>query len=153
MPSIVVSPIARSVPFDNSTNGFIATEVQSAIEETYTHALRDRFFLLFGFDGTASSGRWLEGVGNVPSDGPPVVFPTSCVLKELSISVVSNATTTISIYKNGTVTIVASISLTATKTNYVINLNVAFAAGDTLGVKVTSGSSSRPVVGVFLHSQ
>ncbi len=30
---VYVSPVARAVPFDNATNGFVSTEVQSAIEE------------------------------------------------------------------------------------------------------------------------
>lgn len=35
--SVLASPVARSVPFDNSSNSFVATEVQSAIEESSTH--------------------------------------------------------------------------------------------------------------------
>lgn len=34
MDPITRSSVARSVPFDNSTNGFIATDVQAAIEES-----------------------------------------------------------------------------------------------------------------------
>lgn len=37
-PLFSVSDVASSVPFDNSTNGFIATDVQDAIEEA-THKL------------------------------------------------------------------------------------------------------------------
>lgn len=34
--SASVSPVARSVPFDNTTNGFVSTDVQGAIEEIRT---------------------------------------------------------------------------------------------------------------------
>jgi hypothetical protein len=33
MPKIQSTPVAVSVPFDNSTNGFTSTNVQTAIEE------------------------------------------------------------------------------------------------------------------------
>jgi hypothetical protein len=33
MSKVYISPIASSVPFDNSSNGFTSTDVQSAIEE------------------------------------------------------------------------------------------------------------------------
>jgi hypothetical protein len=32
-PKITVTPVAKSVPFDNSSNGFVSTDTQSAIEE------------------------------------------------------------------------------------------------------------------------
>lgn len=34
-----VTPVAYSIPFDNSTNGFFAEDVQRAIEEIVRHAL------------------------------------------------------------------------------------------------------------------
>jgi hypothetical protein len=34
MDPITRSSVARSVPFDNTTNGFLSTDVQSAIEES-----------------------------------------------------------------------------------------------------------------------
>jgi hypothetical protein len=30
---ISITPVAKAIPFDNSTNGFIASDVQAAIEE------------------------------------------------------------------------------------------------------------------------
>ena len=33
MPNIKITPVAKSIPFDNSSNGFSATDIQSAIEE------------------------------------------------------------------------------------------------------------------------
>lgn len=36
---IYVTPVAKSTPFDNSSNGFTATDVQTAIEEAKTIAI------------------------------------------------------------------------------------------------------------------
>lgn len=40
-----VSPVAGSVPFDNSSNGFTSDEVQSAIEEAKAAASGDRSYV------------------------------------------------------------------------------------------------------------
>lgn len=37
------SPVALTIPFDNSTNGFTATEVQSAIEEVKTQVVTNLY--------------------------------------------------------------------------------------------------------------
>lgn len=39
MASVFMSPVAITIPFDNSTNGFIATNVQTGIEEARTTVL------------------------------------------------------------------------------------------------------------------
>ena len=36
MTKVVISPVAKSTPFDNSTNGFVSTDTQAAIEEVRT---------------------------------------------------------------------------------------------------------------------
>jgi len=36
MTKVVISSVAKSTPFDNSTNGFVATDTQAAIEEVKT---------------------------------------------------------------------------------------------------------------------
>ena len=60
------TPVARQVPFDNSTNGFTAIDVQAAIEEAKNTAEgKARYAVGFGFDGNGSGGRWLETHTNI----------------------------------------------------------------------------------------
>lgn len=60
--------IAKSVPFDNSSNGFVSTDVQAAIEEiqnTISTSASPGFS--FGRSGVASSGTYLQNE-TVPSN-------------------------------------------------------------------------------------
>lgn len=154
MASITHTPVALAVPFDNATNGFTATETQSAIEEARTNAAsKSRYALMCAFDGTASTGRYLEVSKNVPSDATPFVIPVASKLREISISSSNSATVTVTIYINGVVTVLDTISIAAARTAIKSGLNHTLNAGTTLAVKVTSGSSSRPVVFLFIQSE
>lgn len=147
------SPVAYSVPFDNETNGFIASDVQAAIEEARATASASRYTIACGFDGTAGVGRWHEFATNVPSDGTPFVVPKACTIREIAIASSGNSTTTISIYKNGTVTVIETIALAAQSRNYKANLNINLAAGDYLAAKTTAGSASKPMIFIFIQNQ
>lgn len=163
MPGPFTTPVALSTPFEPNRNpiwngsagpsGITSQNVQDAIEEVKSFAeSTSRFVVSPGFDGTASSGRYLEFSSNVDSNLSGFVMPRAGLIKELSLAVVSNATTTIEIRKwNGvTETVLTSISLAAQRKNKVTGLNVVLAADDELRVRVLSGSSSRPVMFIFL---
>lgn len=140
-----VTQVARSLFFDNSTNGFIATNTQAAIEEAYTLAKNaSRGTTTCGFDGTASATRYLEFFSNNPSNNNPLVMPENSQLIAVSVSASSNSTGTITIYKNGVS--VQTLSLTASRKNTVSGLSISFNTLDELSVAVTSGSISRPTV-------
>lgn len=162
MPGPFVTPVAQSVPFEPNRNpqyngnpgpsGISSDNAQDAIEEVKGFAESiARFVISPGFDGTASSGRYLEFSSNVNSNNSGFVIPRAGAIKELSLAATSNATTVIEVRKwNGSVeTVLTSISLTAQRTNYLTGLNVVLAAGDELRVRVLSGSSSRPVMFIF----
>lgn len=145
MPKYKASEVARSVPYDNSTSGLAATEVQTAIDLAYEQASNaSRGTTTCGFDGSASSGRYLEFFSNNPSSNNPLIMPENSELIAVSISASSNSTGTVTIYKNGVS--VTTISLSASRKNVVSSLAIAFAALDELSVSVTSGSISRPTV-------
>ncbi len=147
-----ISPVARSTPFDNTSNTFISTNVQAAIEEAYqTAANASRGPTVCGFDGSASSGRWLEFYANNPSDASPFIVAEPAELIALSIVTAStSATGTVTIYKNGVS--IQTISLTAQKKNAISGLAHLLSTLDEISVQVTSGSISRPTVYIFIRT-
>lgn len=77
---------ASTVPFDNSTNGFTATEVQSAIEEAKTTATGlPRFNVRGAYNGVVSGGTWL-GPNELLPNTPFSTLPVKSQLNEISWS-------------------------------------------------------------------
>jgi len=143
---------AAIVPFDNSTNGFAATDVQAAIEEAKATAEgKARWVVLVGFDGNASTGRWLEFLTNVSSNVSGYVLPKPAYMLELAASCESSTTVTFTFYKQVT-TVIETLTLTSTRKT-TKNVNVSLASLDELSAKITSGSCSKPNVGIHLRYQ
>lgn len=68
MANVVISPVAKSVPFDNASNGFTSTDVQGAIEEIQTGLSTSASpGFSFGRSGNANSGTYLQNE-TVPSN-------------------------------------------------------------------------------------
>lgn len=137
----------------SKSNGFVATDTQAAIEESKTNAeSRSRFAVNAGFDGNASSGRYLEFNSNVASNQSGFVLPRNAKLKEISLVVSTNSTTNFQIINwNGTTeTLITNISLSASRKSTVTNLSISLNANEELRVKCSSGSCSRPIVYLFL---
>lgn len=148
------SGIAKELAFDNATNGFVSQKVQPAIEEARSTALgKPRFCVSCGFDGTASSGRYLEYNSNVDSNQSGFVVPVPCVLRELSLCLNTAGTVTFQILKwNGTTeTLLTSISTSSARKSSVVDLNIALVALDELRVKCSSGSGARPICFQFFQ--
>jgi hypothetical protein len=144
--------VARSTPFDNSTNGFISTEVQSAIEEVkLTAGLSSRGPTIAGFDGNGAVGRWLEFYQNCPSNTNPFIIAEPAQLEALSIVTSSaTATATIRVFKNGVA--LQDISLAAQKKNRIKGLTWNLTDLDELSVQIVSGSITRPMVYLFVRT-
>jgi len=152
---ILATPVAKQVPFDNTTPigvNFTSTDTQAAIEEVYVLASNaSRGATLCGFDGSASSGRWLEFFSNNPSNNNPFVVAEPSELVALSLSTsAASATGTVTIYNNGSP--ITTISLAAAKTARVKNLALGLTDLDQLSVQVTSGNITRPTVAVFIRT-
>jgi len=143
---------AIETPFDNSTNGFVAEETQTAIEEAKTAgASASRGPTTCSFDGTASAGRWLEFSANNPSNTVPFILAEDCEL--ISLSVVTSATSAtgnVRIFRNGSA--VQNITLTAQKKNAIAGLSIPFVSLDEISVQVTSGSITRATVYLFIRT-
>lgn len=145
------SAVAKAIPFNNLTNGFTSTEVQSAIEEAkLTAANASRGPTICGFDGGGSSGRWLEFFANNPSSNNPFIIAENNQLIAVSISSSSNSTGTVTIYKNGVS--VQTISLTASRKNAINGLLINFSPLDEISAQVTSGNISRPTLFMFIRT-
>jgi hypothetical protein len=145
----VVTPIAETVPFDNATNGFVADEVQSAIEETksYNEGF-PRSGVVLTANGTVSTGNWITYTELLAN--PRIVFPVGIRLKEMTFN---NSNTSLralnfTIYKNGqdAGNIVHVITPTAGQRTagygyYVWPSDIDFVAGDIMYVRVNYTAS------------
>jgi hypothetical protein len=145
------TPVARQTPFDNTGTDLTATQVQAAIEEVYTLAANaSRGATICGFDGTASTGRYLEFFSNNPSNGNPFIIAENSELVALTISASSNSTGTVTIFKNGVA--LTTISLSSARKEAISGLEFGLVSLDELSVQVTSGSITRPTVSLFIRT-
>jgi len=131
------SPVALAVPFDNATNSFTSSEVQSAIEEAKTTAPgKARVSITTVFNATITANQWLGYSDQLPGDVVPIRLPFACTLKEVSVSWNGAAVDgQIKLFKNGIVD-PTNVIFTQTFTNVnggsYFTVNQSFAAGDLL---------------------
>jgi hypothetical protein len=131
------SSVARAIPFDNTGNGFTATQVQAAIQEARDTAPGfARASVTTVFNGTIGNNQWLGYSELLPGDIVPIRIPWACTLKEVSASWNGAAVDgQIKLFKNGTAD-PANVVFTQTFTNQNggsnFTPNVSFAANDTL---------------------
>ena len=148
--SVRVTQVALSTPFDNSTNGYTANDVQGAIEEGVSAAITTaRYSVFCAYESNANTGRWLEFTRGNDSEGSPYIIVGSTTLEELTlVTSASSATGTVTVYRNGVS--ITTISLSAEKvkvTTPVLTLSDL----DQLSLQVTSSSIQRPQVQLFLR--
>lgn len=142
--------VASSVPI-STIAGVTADEVQTALEQIYNLAKNaSRGAIGCGFDGTASTGRWLEFFANNPSNNSPFVVPEPSILRAISASSTSNATCVITVFKNGVS--VATLNFSASQVARDKTLNISVTDLDEISIQVTSGSISRPTFFMFIQT-
>jgi hypothetical protein len=143
---------AKATPFDNSTNGFTSTEVQSAIEEVFTIAGNaTRAFTFSSYGGNANTGRYLEFFSNIASNEAPIeVINALNVITIVCRTSAANATCTIGFYNIQPTTPVLLYTVTFSAVKSVLN-NGSIAiplftlpATGQLAIKIDSGSISKP---------
>ena len=141
-----ITPVAKSVPFDNATNGFVSTDVQAAIEEmSTTAAVSASPGFTWGYNGNATAGTYLANDG-VPSNVSGRMVPlVSGFIAE--IFVLNQLTTTYSVDVQKRVgaifTTVQTVTVTAARGN-VFSVSVAVAKYDELCVRVSPTSANNP---------
>lgn len=77
--------VARSVPFDNSTNGFTSTEVQSAIEEAKNTAISKVRFTITLINNSSLTNNQRFGISELLPNAP-VILPINCTLREAAFA-------------------------------------------------------------------
>lgn len=139
---------ASDILFDNNSNGYTATNVQAAIEESKTEAiLKPRFSITTTFNGSVGNNNWLSYNELIPGNQVPIRIPLNCTLREVTIAYKNTDLLGIptgsnlidgrlQIYKNG-LTDPTNIIHTETFTNQangkiISGLNISFDAGDFL---------------------
>lgn len=133
---VIITPVSKAVPFDNSTNGFTATDAQAAIEEAKQNAEGfPRAGVRSTYNGTVGADSWL-GPTELHPNTPLLVAPVTLKLNEISWS---NQTVNVqfriqfrTVSKTGT--IFHTITVTSTNPGYgfVTGINFTLNPGDTI---------------------
>lgn len=134
----VRSDVASSLPFDNSTNGFVAEDTQAAIEELLLIAAPLIVPIPLIHNGIMSNGDYIGYSNLLPGDNTPVLSPMTGSLVNFTFSNSrSSADFTIEFKRGSTgATPFFSWTVTNTKTASVTLPNPeAFAAGEEIYLK------------------
>lgn len=84
MSKIVISPVSSALPFDNTINGFTATNAQAAIEEAKQNAEGfPRAGVRSHYNGTLSNNNWMGPSEQLPNT-PLLVVPVKTKINEIS---------------------------------------------------------------------
>lgn len=148
--SVKTTPVCRSIPFDNTLNGYISTNAQDAIEESKAIAVRTaRYCVIGAYESTANTGRWLEFSRGNSSNTSPLIIVGIQRFEEITLVTADTASTaSVTLYRNLTPLLV--ISLNAQKVA-VVESDVILNDLDQLSLQVTAGTISKPQVQLFLR--
>lgn len=128
--------VAKSVPFDNVSNGFVATDTQTAIEEAKQNSEGFPRAAIRGvYNSTISNNQWLGPTELLPNSAF-CVFPVNTKINEITWA---NATTNVqfriqfrTVSKTGTIFYTLTVTSTNPGYGYVDGLNFTFPAGTTV---------------------
>jgi hypothetical protein len=131
--AIYKSQVAISVPFDNSTNGFTADNVQSAIEEAKLNAVGfPRAGVRSTYNSTVTASQWL-GPSELHPNTPLVLPAVNLLLNEISWS---NQTTNVAfriqfrtVSKTGTIVYTLTVTSPNSGYGFATGINLSLTAG------------------------
>lgn len=146
MSKVYMTPVDKAIPFDPTGTSLVSENVRDAIIETLLNAGSSRFAVIFGYNGNASSTRYLEMFQSVPSSTSPFVVAEIGEIVSLSISTKNTATLTATVYVNAVA--ITTISLAAAASGYISGLTEFLNPGDVISAAVTSGSGQDPILSV-----
>ena len=145
-----MTPVASSIPFDNSSNGFTAQDVQAAIEElniSYSPSFS------WGRSGNVITNTWLLNDGVSSNISGRFVFVNSPKLVFIYVTNKNVTTYTIGVYQhdgnNTNLTLLDSLTVNSARGGFKVS-NVAVTPGKQLAIRLTSGSATDVVAGVIL---
>jgi hypothetical protein len=154
------NPVADSIPFDNSTNGFVSDLVQPAIEEARANAEGfPRAGLTLTHNGTVGDLAWITYTELLAN--PRIVFPVNTRLQEFTWnnSNINIRATDVKFYRNGQLAgnLIATRTLPAGERTagygyFEFLTNLDFLAGDVLYVQIdyTAGGTSMSDLGLVV---
>lgn len=131
-----ISAIAKAIGFDNSTNGFIATDVQTAIEEAKQNAEGfPRAGIRSTYNSVVSANQWL-GPSELLPNTPLVIAAQKIKINEISWA---NQTTNVAFRiqfrlnsRTGTIFYTLTVTSPNSGYGYVTGVNYTLNAGDTI---------------------
>ena len=150
----ILTNVARSTPFDNSTNGFVSLNTQEAIEEAKSLAVsNDRYPFFCSDAGNVGVGKYLNIYPSLTSDTSPFGIPETSKIVRAIFQTTSSATVTAGIFKTtDLVTPILSLSLSASTYFRTALLSVALNQDDKLAVRITAGSCGKPTITVWIQT-
>jgi hypothetical protein len=133
---VKASSVAISIPFDNGTNGFTSSEVQSAIEEAKQNAEGfPRAGIRSTYNSTVSNNSWL-GPNELLPNTPLLVAPVALKINEITWSnQTSNVAFRIQFRLNsrtGTIFYTLTVTSPNSGNGYVSGINYNLSPGDTV---------------------
>lgn len=148
------TPVATQVPFDNTINGFISEDVQSAIEEVNNNVQTSASpGFSFGRASNVNAGTWLM-CESVPSNKTGrFVYINSAVVKRVFVSSEEISTYSLSIYYNDKLSTGLNLLTTVNVVNNYggyFNVNLPVPTGTELALLLSSGSAKNVVAGLEL---
>lgn len=131
-----IKEVASSVPFDNSTNGFIADDTQAAIEEARLYAQGfPRAGIRATANGTVGNNDWI-GPNELLPNTPMLTAPVNLQINEITWS---NQNTNVEFHiefrkgsKTGTIIYTLTVVSTNPGSGYVSGLALNLVPGDTV---------------------
>lgn len=152
MSTVQKNDVARSVPFDNTSNGFTATEVQSAIEELNNKVNTSASpGFSFGRSGTVTAGTYLQ-CETVPSNiSGRWVYISSAVVKKVFVSNEDATTYKLEVYyhdgNESGLTSLGTVTVTAAKGgSFSVNWSVPTGKQIAIRLATDSPNSAKNVV-------
>jgi len=100
-----------------------------------------------GKNGNSGVGKWLDFHHNISSKDVPFSVPEAIQLTKISADIKLSSTVTFTIFKNGSP--LETLTITSDTSNEKIGLTHSIIVGDSLSVKVTSGTSFSPTFHLF----
>lgn len=148
------SPVAGTVPYDNSNSGLTADEVQAAIDELATGGGSTASpGFTYGRSGTINAGAYLLNE-TVPSNvSGRTIFLNNAKITDISVATETDDTYTVSIEEHDgvTYTVLTTVSIVAMRTKVISGLSVSVTKGKQLAAKVSSGAAKNLVVNLQLR--
>lgn len=145
---------AFTVPFDNSTNGFLATDVQAAIEESRQDAIdNDRYPIQASYIGAAVVGRYLEIFPGEGSDTGPLLAPDNSIITAVTVQAQSATTGAIRIYNVTTATVLYDASYGGATQQIYLDLALGgISSGDSISFSVITAAINKPKLRVWFQT-